>query len=148
MAIRRVLRAVTKNFLGTFTSRYTDRHGYWLFGFLPDEPLNIDLQGDRSRRGDDPCEDARMSAMKAFLDQLNKAKFPEARLRDARLSISTSRTPVERMVGGYRRTGREMTFAIVVTPDRGQEYRAICTKFVAPHDSSIERRSARASEPQ
>jgi len=26
--------AVLKNFLGTYTSRYSDFQGYWLFGFL------------------------------------------------------------------------------------------------------------------
>ncbi len=31
---RRIIKAVLDNFLGTYTSRYSDFHGYWLFGFL------------------------------------------------------------------------------------------------------------------
>jgi hypothetical protein len=135
MSRPRVLRAVTKNFLGTYTSRYTDRDGYWLFGFLADgPPLDIDLLGDRYRRSEEPAEDARLFAMDAFLDQLMKAKLPESRLRTGRLAISASPTPVEQLAGGLLRKGREVIFTVAVTTDRGGKYGATCTKFVAPHD--------------
>ena len=147
MATQRVLRSVTRNFLATYTSRYSDREGYWLFGFLSDNPeLEIDLLGDRYRRSDDPAEDARLCAMDAFVDQLAKAKVAETRLRTARLSISTSPQKIERVSGGTLRQGREMTFVVVITTDAGATYEAICTKFVAPHNPSLELRSTR-SEP-
>ena len=45
MAKRRAIRGVLGNFLGTFTSRYSDYDGYWLFGFLVADlkDLRIDL---------------------------------------------------------------------------------------------------------
>jgi hypothetical protein len=145
MATQRVLRSVTRNFLATYTSRYSDREGYWLFGFLSDAPqLEIDLLGDRYRRSDDPSEDARLFAMDAFVDQLTKAKMAEARLRSARLSISTSPQKTERVAGGTLRQGREMTFVVAVTTNTGATYEARCTQFVAPHDPSLELRSTRA----
>jgi hypothetical protein len=149
MATQRVLRSVTKNFLATYTSRYSDRDGYWLFGFLSDNPqIEIDLLGDRYRRSGEPSEDARLFAMDAFVDQLAKAKVAETRLRSARLSISTSPEKTERVAGGTLRQGREMTFVVVVTTDAGTTYDARCTKFVSPHDSSLELKSARAAPSQ
>ena len=146
MATQRVLRSVTKNFLATYTSRYSDRDGYWLFGFLSDNPqLEIDLLGDRYRRSGEPSEDARLFAMDAFVDQLAKAKVAETRLRSARLSISTSPQKTERVAGGTLRQGREMTFVVVVAMDAGTTYEARCTKFVSPHDPALELRSARAA---
>jgi hypothetical protein len=44
---RRNLKGVLAGFLGTYTSRYSDYQGFWLFGFivgLPN-PLEIDLLG-------------------------------------------------------------------------------------------------------
>lgn len=142
MSIRRALRAVTRNFLGTYTSRYSDRNGYWLFGYLAETTkLEIDLLGDRYRRGEEPSEDARMLAMDAFSDQLIKAGVPETSLRTASLTIATSSTIEERLVVGIRRAGRAMTFDVVVVTDRGASYEASCRKFVAPHDPSLELRS-------
>ena len=34
MPTRRVIKSVLHNFLGTYTSRYSDYNGYWLFGFM------------------------------------------------------------------------------------------------------------------
>jgi hypothetical protein len=144
MSTRRVLRSVTSNFLGSYTSRYSDRDGYWLFGFLSATPaLDIDLLGDAARSGDEPSEDARIFAIEAFDDQLIKAGLSKDRLRTARLAIATSSTPVERLAGGNVRTGREMSFAVVVETDRGVGYTVFCKKFVAPHDPTLEGRSAR-----
>jgi hypothetical protein len=145
MATQRVLRSVTRNFLETYTSRYSDREGYWLFGFLSDSPqLEIDLLGDRHRRSEDPPEDARLFAMDAFVDQLTKARMAEARLRSARLTISTSPQRTDQVAGGTLREGREMTFAVVITTNTGATYDARCTRFVARHDPSLELRSTRA----
>jgi hypothetical protein len=136
---------VTKNFLGTFTSRYSNFDGYWLFGFLVGAAdLDIDLlgdPGDRRRRGDEPSEHASLVARTVFLDQLAKHRFSVSRLRDARLAISTSPTACERLAGGSLRAGCEMTFVIVVTTDHGGTYRASCSTFVAPHDAALELQS-------
>jgi hypothetical protein len=140
----RVLRGVTENFLGTYTSRYSDHKGYWLFGFLSGAAqLDIDLLGDRYRKSEEPAEDARMFAMDAFIDQLMKAGVPEARLFTARLFISSSATATERLAGGVLRKGRDMKFVVVVVTKGDARYEARSTKFVAPHDSAVEQRSRR-----
>ena len=45
MKPRRIIKGVLHNFLGTYTSRYSDYDGYWLFGMLVRdvEELSIDL---------------------------------------------------------------------------------------------------------
>ncbi len=45
MMRRRTINGVLHNFLGTYTSRYSDYDGYWLFGLLVGEvgELKIDL---------------------------------------------------------------------------------------------------------
>ena len=45
MTSRRVIPGVLHNFLGTFTSRYSDFNGYWIFGFLVEkmDSVRIDL---------------------------------------------------------------------------------------------------------
>jgi hypothetical protein len=52
MATRRVIKSVLRNFLGTYTSRYSEIRGYWLFGFLvPDlGELHFDLLSRRADR--------------------------------------------------------------------------------------------------
>jgi hypothetical protein len=140
----RVLKGVTENFLRTYTSRYSDHRGYWLFGFLvEDAQLDIDLLGDRYRKSEEPAEDARMFAMDSFVDQLMKAGVPEPRLFTARLFISSSGTTSERLAGGILRKGREMKFVVVVVTKEGARYEARVTKFVAPHDQAVEHRSRR-----
>jgi hypothetical protein len=145
MSRTRALRSVTQNFLSTYSSRYSDRQGYWLFGFLSEVPLlEIDLLGDRYRRCDAPEEDARLLAMDAFVGQLAKARLSESRLAHARLIVTTSPRRTMRIAGGPLRQGRAMTFAVTVTTIGGTDYQASCTKFVAPHDPAVELRSRRA----
>jgi hypothetical protein len=44
---RRIIKSVLHNFLGTYTSRYSDFNGYWLFGFLVGDisQVAVDLLG-------------------------------------------------------------------------------------------------------
>jgi hypothetical protein len=135
MPTQRVLRSVTKNFLGTYTSRYSDRQGAWLWGFLCGGPdLDIDLLGsDRSRNGSEPAEDARVLALERFADQLAKVHFRERRLKDARLSVVTLPPVYEETVRTTRRKGHIMSFRVSVTTDLVWTCEASCGVFVAPY---------------
>ena len=42
---RRHLKSVLAGFLGTYTSRYSDFQGYWLFGFIVEVIDLMDLGG-------------------------------------------------------------------------------------------------------
>ena len=51
MTSRRVIPGVLHNFLGTFTSRYSDFDGYWVFGFLIEsmDRVRIDLLSEAAK---------------------------------------------------------------------------------------------------
>ena len=92
MAKRKVIKSVLRNFLGTYTSRYSDYRGYWLFGFLVGE--QVQLEFDLLGRGDGdvtrPLEFAEQRAATNFEDQLRKAAIDRTQVQEARLKISRS----------------------------------------------------------
>lgn len=137
----RALHALLHNFLGTFTSRYTQRDGYWLFGFVVEGPdLDVDLLGP-------PPEDAAALttaeawAVALFRDQLRKARLDPSRIVAAGLRSSASPDEVTREVDGTDRRGRDLRFEAQATAPSGRVAVVACTLFVAPHDPSVERRS-------
>jgi hypothetical protein len=148
MANRRMLKGVINGFLGTYTSRYTAYQGYWLFGFLIAETplLQIDLLGDRERRGRDPVELSRCLAVRAFADQRAKAHLRESCVRRAGLAIRVLAERVEEVAGGSLRRGNHVSFDVEVESDHGKTYRATRKIFVAPHDPAVEMRSTRSDE--
>ena len=72
---RRAILGVLGNFLGTYTSRYSDYEGYWLFGFLVTDigELRIDLLAPSAGESDAPLGVAVRSAAAQFADQVQKA---------------------------------------------------------------------------
>src|SRR4051812_2465968 len=112
MPTRRVLRAVLGNFLGTYTSRYSTYHGFWLFGFLVEklDLMEIDLLANVRSLTDSPDRlRARELAAKRFADQLSKHGFDCSRIREARLVID--RLPDDRSVPGHHfRRGYNLRF--------------------------------------
>jgi len=101
-------------FLGTYTSRYTDYKGYWLFGFLSlILLLEVDLLGDSESRGPEPVEAARCLAIHAFADQLAKVAILESCVRRAGLVIRIVGEPVEEVGGGSHRRGNHHSRANV-----------------------------------
>lgn len=142
MAKVAALQSVVTNFLRTFTSRYSEYRGYWLFGFLCGHPrFEIDLLGDEHCHGRDPFEVARSRAVEDFLDQLACARISPSKLASARLTIRTGDEPFEQVAGGVLRHGYQMTFDVTATTQEEITYFSACAHFVAPHDPALERQS-------
>jgi hypothetical protein len=138
----RGLRGVLCNFLGTYTSRYSDYDGYWLFGFLTDElgAANFDLLDEGVRGSDDLLREAHLLAADAFQDQLRKSGLDRMQVAAARLRVDQL-TPARHFVNGVARDGRNYRFVANATADTGHRFECWRIVFVSPHDPRLERRS-------
>src|SRR5262245_28787953 len=89
MATRKAVRGVLGNFLGTYTSRYSDSDGYWLFGFLVADlgELRIDLLAPPASDSEGPLGLAVRSAAAKFADQMQKAGLVCPQIQEAWLTI-------------------------------------------------------------
>jgi hypothetical protein len=145
MPTRRLLKSVLHNFLGTYTSRYSDYQGYWLFGFLVDKPdkLEFNLMGLVSKSSDPAVNTAENIALRAFKDQVEKAGLNMAMLREARLALAKRSGEVRELENGRRREGHNFDVQVIVISESGKEYRSETQIFVAPHDPRFEFKSAR-----
>ena len=146
---RRVIRGVLGNFLGTYTSRYTDYDGYWLFGFLVADlgELRIDLLAPPASNSKVPLDVAVQSAVDKFADQMQKAGLVRSQIREAWLTIR--KLPV-RSVGlnnSVARAGNNVSFWVGTVTDNGRCYEREQIVVVAPHNAEVERRSARTAAP-
>jgi hypothetical protein len=147
MASQRVIRGVLGNFLGTYTSRYTDRDGYWLFGFAVSDlgTLTINLLApDVNSLSPLLSSTVDLAAMK-FQDQLQKAGLVRSQVREASLTIEKSLIPVAGSVNNHHCTGYHVRFLAGVVMEGGKRYERQTIVFAAPHNANIERRSARAN---
>jgi hypothetical protein len=149
MATRRAIKGVLDNFLGTFTSRYSDYHGYWLFGFLVADAgsLNIDLLPVSVQPGGGPVTAAGDLAVRKFNDQLAKHGLAKPHLRAAAVAIERLPLTVDGQVNGHEVVGYQVRVFASATTDRGRQYQSERLLFVAPHNPSIESRSTRANDP-
>jgi len=138
------VKAVLWNFLGTFTSRYFDWHGYWLFGLLIEDlaELRIDMLAPAVGEPGSPLGSAMQTAVARFEDQLRKASLDKRRVREAWLMIRKLPEPVAGKVNGHPRAGYKVAFLATAVMDNGQQYEREQFVLVAPHDPSIESRSA------
>jgi hypothetical protein len=147
MTSRRVIPGVLHNFLGTFTSRYSDFDGYWVFGFLVESigTVRFDLLGEVSEIAKFTASDfTRWLAAQKFNEQLAKAGLARELFREAYLDISTSPEGTLGVVNGRRSSGYDVRFQVHVVSDFGRAYDSTTSIFVAPHNPSVESRSARA----
>lgn len=145
---RRVIPGVLHNFIATFTSRYSDFGGYWLFGLcvVDLDAVTLDLLDDSPDVDDStPWGLARSLAVQKFGEQIAKVGLPSCWIRKAHLDISKSPTPLLGAVNGYRTSGHIVIFEARVVTDLGREYRRKTSVFVAPHDPKMESRSSRMS---
>jgi hypothetical protein len=142
------MRGVLGNFLVTYTSRYTDYHGYWLFGFLVADlgELQIDLLTSTATEPESPLGVAIRSAATKFEDQLRKARLARSQVREAALTIRRFPDSVEGVVNGHPSAGYKVSFLVGVVMDDGRRYERERVVFVAPHNLKIEHRSTRAVE--
>src|SRR5688572_17083750 len=122
MPTRRILKSVWHNFLGTYTSRYSDYGGYWVFGFLiPNlESVEFDLLANKTCERNSPIEFARNLASKAFADQVNKSRIAIGVIKEARLRIEKLPGVVAGLVNGYPSDGHLIRFFATVKMDTGR----------------------------
>ena len=146
MTSRRVLKSVLHNFLGTYTSRYSDYQGYWLFGFLVGylEHLEIDLLASTSEESGSAVSVATDLAAKRFADQVCKSGIDLRLICDARLCIERPPSTNPGTVNGRPSAGYSVRFRATATVDTGRIFESERVLFVAPHNPLIESRSNRA----
>ena len=146
MMRRRAIKGVLHNFLGTYTSRYSDYDGYWLFGILIGDvgELNIDLLSPSV----DPTASAPMAiairlAAQKFREQMEKAGSGVSCVREGWLNITKLPDSQRGVVNGRVCNGQNLRFVAKVVSDYGKTYESKLSLFVAPHDSTVESRSTR-----
>lgn len=145
MPHRKSLKGVLDNFLGTFTSRHSDLSGYWIFGMIISD-LNrhrIDLLGP-GPDGSDALATAGRLACQRFHEQLLKPGLAPACVREATLELERTSRSRSVNVNGLMATGHELALTARVVTDLGKTYERRQSIFVAPHDPTVESRSARA----
>jgi hypothetical protein len=148
MATRRIIKSVLRNFLGTLTSRYSDWHGYWLFGFVVNdlERLDHDLLIPVAGSPDEtPLARIRSLATRKFLEQLSKARLDPIHIREANLILERLPGCVEVHVYPYPSTtsGYRVRFMVSAKTDLGKVYECEQIIGVAPHDPAHESQSTR-----
>jgi hypothetical protein len=146
MATRKAIKGVLDNFLGTFTSRYSDYQGYWLFGFLVTEaePLSFDLLSPPARLEAGPIASAADLAVRKFHDQLTKHGLDRSHVRAASVVIDWLPLTVDGQVNGHRAVGYQVRVSASATTDQGRQYQSERSFFVAPHNPRTEWRSTKA----
>lgn len=147
----RRIQGVLCNFLGTYTSRYSNYDGWWLFGFLADEiqQLTIDLLNPQITNSENrPLILAAQLAGRKFREQMDKNRIAISLIREARLEISKLPQSKDGFANGRASVGNEFRFAVQTTTDFGKTYKTEATIFIAPHNPKIESRSTRAHQIQ
>ncbi len=143
MATRRVIKSVLQSFLGTYTSRYSDYDGYWLFGFLVADlgELRINLLGQNVGDPASPVGVATSLAVTKFEEQRRKSDLAPSHIHEAWLTIQ--RLPGERKwwASDHWSAGFNIRFSALAVMENGKRYERECDVFVAPHNPEFESRS-------
>ena len=136
-----------KNFLGTYTSRYSEFQGYWLFGFLVADlgELRIDLLATTASASEGPLSVAIRLAVEKFQDQVRKARVAPARVRSGRLILRRSPSAVKGTVNRHACLGYSVHFMAEVVMNDERRYEQEHVLFVAPHNPAAELRSTTAA---
>jgi hypothetical protein len=142
----RRIQGILCNFLGTYTSRYSDYEGWWLFGFLANEikQLKIDLLNQLPIFEHNQLAFAVELAKRKFCEQMEKNRIPISWIHEAHLEIVKLPQSKSGFVNGRASSGNDFRFAVQATTDCGKTYKTEVTIFVAPHNPQIESRSTRA----
>jgi hypothetical protein len=134
MKVRRQITGALCGLLDTYGSRYSDYDGYWIFGLLAREAdsfsfdlLSSDAPASSSSVVSEACRLARVSGAKLTIQKIGDSKVGP--------------------VNGHISHGHQVSMVAEAVSDLGKKYRAERFLFVAPHDPSIEHRSARRREP-
>jgi hypothetical protein len=140
----RNLIGILDNFLGTYTSRYSDFNGYWLFGMLINDlgELRIDLlSSNETSTENGPKATARQVAVQKFREQMDKAGFSVSRAQQAHLDVSKLPDLKNGFVNGQLCPGYNVRFVAKIVLKTGKMYEREKSVFVAPHDSQVEQRN-------
>ena len=136
MPPRTVIKSVLRGFLGTFTSRYPDLGGYWLFGYVVEslESLSVDLlDSPDALDEEEPLAYLRALAVTRFREQLAKSGLSRSTVSSAALVI-TRGAPAN--CGAYGvplpLRGWQLTFTVGVRMDNGRVFEDSETVCVAP----------------
>ncbi|HEX4342556.1 MAG TPA: hypothetical protein VH255_04150 [Verrucomicrobiae bacterium] len=149
MASHQILKGILQNFLGTYTSRYSDYEGYWVFGFLTleAEQVTINLLNPETDFSENQTLAFAVNlAKRKFSEQLTKNNFPISRIREAHLEIKKLPEPKKGFVNGRASAGNDFRFTTKAASANGKIFEATVLVFIAPHNPSIESRSARAAD--
>lgn len=135
-------------FLGTYTSRYSDYNGYWLFGFVVEEVdrLVVDLllpapQG----HGEAPHTKTIELAISKFKEQSTKARIDLALFREASLTILRSPHLWKPGEVRARRIGYDLEFTARARPEGREALERKVKLVVSPHNPNIELKSVRSA---
>jgi hypothetical protein len=142
MPTRKFIKSALAGFLGTYTSRYTDYLGYWLFGFLVShlDRIEIDLLDSSVAIPVTPLSFAAEFAHIKFIDQIRKWGFDLSVIRKAILTIERL-AHKDGLVNGNFAEGFEIKFSVSAVSDIGNVYKSELVVFVAPHNPAFEIRS-------
>lgn len=145
MPRRKALKGVMHSFLRSFTSRYSDYDGYWIFGLVTCElnKLTINLMDVENTTNNEVVLFPAQLGQREFKEQTDKAKLPMHFVRQAQMNVSQSTATTKGFVAGHLCTGHIYTFSIQVISDLGRPFRATTHKFIAPHNPAVEHRSTR-----
>jgi hypothetical protein len=151
MASRKPMKGILQNFLGTYTSRYSDYNGYCLFGmFVSDlDELKINLLTTENIAGESkPMAIARQLAATKFSEQVNKVGLAISQVREAHLTIKKLAALKKGVVNERVTTGHEVQFLAMAVLDNGKTFESKTVEFIAPHNPEVERQSTRALTPK
>jgi hypothetical protein len=147
MATRRIIKSVLHNFLGTLTSRYSNWHGYWLFGFIVNDLERLDydlLIPAAGSPAETPLAHLRSLATIKFQEQLSKARLDPIHIREATLILERLPGSVEvQFHHPYTTSGYRVRFMVSAITDSGKVYECEQIIAVAPHDWTHEFQSSR-----
>ena len=142
MASSRMIKSVLRGFLGTYTSRYSDYRGYFLFGLIVSDldELEVNLLSPRASGPASALASAEKLAATKFEDQVRKAGLRPEQILEARLTIKRSPTMATGSVNQHPCEGWHVTFHASALMDQGRLYKDEQVLFVAPHDPRVELR--------
>jgi hypothetical protein len=145
MTTRRVMKSILHNFLGSYTSRYSEYRSFWLFGFLVNKlmPMEIDLLGEGGINSSRPRDVATTLAVSGFQVQVRQSGLDFLRIADARLRIERLPGMVTGLINGHHSKGHNVIFKASEITDIGRRYEVEQVLFVAPHSSRFEYASGR-----
>jgi hypothetical protein len=137
---RKRIKSILHNFLGTYSSRYSDYEGYWLFGMLTRDGLinlQIDLLNTSKESGKKilpMVSVARHLAATKFQEQMEKERLPLSCIREAHLDITTRPNSLVGQVNGRPSLGYNVHLIACAISDHGKTFTSEIIIFVAPHN--------------